>query len=301
MTIMEKSFPRARHDAAQAIFSRVVDFTSAYVKGSPLEQFANLATTTSTYHCRKVDAIVNPRRESSSMIVGESITLDNSVLRLSVNTMDKLLLSHGDTALVVGSLRRETVLVCLLDEDLDDGFVHTNSVVRLILGVTLGDAVAVYPCPGIGYLNRVVVLPLFDDVRNHLGSVFDEYLQPYFDEAYRPLAQGDIFTCKSATRTAAFKVFEIDPPGYGIVSQNTIICWHVDHPRKGDTAGKKSKVIRAFGNYSGITLGRYNLFDSERPPWRAIQGKLRGIGSGRGHYRSLSVEALIPKSGNIQF
>lgn len=256
--------------------------------------------TTSTYQCRKVDAIVNPRGESS-MIVGESTTLDDSVLRLSVNTMDKLSLSHGDTALVVGRLRRETVLVCLLDEDLDDGFVRMNSVVRLILGVILGDAVATYPCPDIGYLNRVVVLPLFDDVRHHIGSVFDEYLQPYFDEAYRPLAQGDIFTCKSATRTAAFKVFEIDPPGYGIVSQNTIIYWHVDHHSKEETAGKKSKVIRAFGKYSGVTLGRYNLFDSDRSPWRDIQGKFRGIGSGRRHYRSLPVEALIPKSGNIHF
>lgn len=292
MKIRAKSFPIVKYDATQAGFSKVVNFTSTHMSSRMSKKYANSGMETSTTHRKIVDGIASTTGESSSMIVGESITLDNSVLRLSASMMDKLALSHGDTVLVISKLQKKTALVCLFEHDLDDGFGHMNCVVRYNLGVNLGDVVDISPCPDIRYIDRVAVLPLFNDVGNLPNSLFDDFFTPYFDGQYRPLTQDDIFTCNSATQTAAFKVLEVDPPGHGVVSQDTLICWQADQHGKGGTAYKKSS--RAFEKYFGGSLGRYSL--SGRSPWQTLREQFRGSGLWQGKHHSLSTEALIPKS-----
>ena len=78
---------------------------------------------------------------------------DNSIIALSNNTMDTLQLFRGDTVLVKGKKRRDTVLIVLADDDLDDGSARMNRVVRHNLRVKHGDIVTVHPCPDIKYVS----------------------------------------------------------------------------------------------------------------------------------------------------
>ncbi|KAK3082435.1 AAA ATPase cdc48, partial [Teratosphaeriaceae sp. CCFEE 6253] len=87
-----------------------------------------------------------------------------------------------------------------------------NRVVRHNLRVKLGDVVTVNPCPDIKYAKRLAVLPMADTIEGLTGSLFDVFLAPYFREAYRPVRQGDLFTCRAAMRTVEFKIVEVDPP-----------------------------------------------------------------------------------------
>lgn len=67
--------------------------------------------------------------------------------------MDTLQLFRGDTVLVKGKKRKDTVLIVLADDDLDDGSARVNRVVRHNLRVKHGDIITVHPCPDIKYVS----------------------------------------------------------------------------------------------------------------------------------------------------
>lgn len=153
--------------------------------------------------------------------------------------MEELQLFRGDTVLVRGKKRKDTVLIVLADEDLEDGNARINRVVRHNLRVKHGDMITISPCPDIKYVRgasicseimltpaqakRIAVLPIADTVEGITGSLFDVFLAPYFREAYRPVRQGDLFIVRGGMRQVEFKVVEVDPPEYGIVAQDTVI------------------------------------------------------------------------------
>ena len=84
--------------------------------------------------------------------VTDAVNDDNSIIALSNNTMETLQLFRGDTVLVKGKKRKDTVLIVLADDDLDDGSARINRVVRHNLRVKHGDIISVHPCPDIKYV-----------------------------------------------------------------------------------------------------------------------------------------------------
>ena len=67
--------------------------------------------------------------------------------------METLNLFRGDTVLVKGKKRKDTVLIVLADDELDDGSARMNRVVRHNLRVKHGDIITVHPCPDIKYVS----------------------------------------------------------------------------------------------------------------------------------------------------
>jgi len=67
--------------------------------------------------------------------------------------METLQLFRGDTVLVKGKKRKDTVLIVLADDDLEDGQARINRVVRHNLRVKHGDIITVHPCPDIKYVS----------------------------------------------------------------------------------------------------------------------------------------------------
>ncbi|KAJ5648097.1 hypothetical protein N7490_004469 [Penicillium lividum] len=187
-------------------------------------------------------AILKKKKKPNSLIVTDAVNDDNSVIALSNNTMETLQLFRGDTVLVKGKKRKDTVLIVLADDDLDDGSARINRVVRHNLRVKHGDVITVHPCPDIKYAKRIAVLPIADTIEGLTGSIFDVFLAPYFREAYRPVRQGDLFTVRGGMRQVEFKVVEVDPPEYGIVAQDTIIHCEGEPIQREDEEGNLSEV-----------------------------------------------------------
>ncbi|KAJ5102177.1 cell division cycle protein 48 [Penicillium alfredii] len=187
-------------------------------------------------------AILKKKKKPNSLIVTDAVNDDNSVIALSNNTMETLQLFRGDTVLVKGKKRKDTVLIVLADDDLDDGSARINRVVRHNLRVKHGDVITVHPCPDIKYAKRIAVLPIADTIEGLTGSLFDVYLAPYFREAYRPVRQGDLFTVRGGMRQVEFKVVEVDPPEYGIVAQDTIIHCEGEPIQREDEEGNLNEV-----------------------------------------------------------
>ncbi|CEL91780.1 unnamed protein product [Vitrella brassicaformis CCMP3155] len=162
-------------------------------------------------------------RPVNRLIVEEAVNDDNSVVALNPTRMEDLNLWRGDTVLIKAD-ERNTVCIVLADtEDLDEGKIRMNKVIRKNLRVLLGDIVSIYSAGDVAYGKRIHVSPFADTIEGLTGNLFDTYLKPYFTEAYRPLRTGDTFLVRGEFRPVEFKVVDVDPGEFCIVAPNTVI------------------------------------------------------------------------------
>jgi len=169
-------------------------------------------------------AIMDRKKAANRLIVDEATQDDNSLVALHPDKMEELQLFRGDTVLIKGKRRKDTVCIVLGDETCDMGKIRMNKVVRTNLRVRLGDIISVHEmAEGCPYGKRIHVLPIDDTIEGLTGSFFDTYLKPYFLEAYRPVRKGDLFLVRGGMRAVEFKVVETDPEPYCIVAPDTVI------------------------------------------------------------------------------
>ncbi|KAJ3709562.1 P-loop containing nucleoside triphosphate hydrolase protein [Lentinula guzmanii] len=187
-------------------------------------------------------AILRPKKSPNRLIVDEATTDDNSVATINPATMEILQLFRGDTIIVRGKKRRDTILICLSSDDVEEGRIQMNKVARNNLRVKLGDLVNVHAANDIKYGKRVHILPFDDSIEGLSGNIFDVYLKPYFLEAYRPVRKGDTFLVRGGMRTVEFKVMETDPAEYCIVAQDTVIHTEGDPVKREDEESNLNDV-----------------------------------------------------------
>ena len=71
--------------------------------------------------------------------------------------------------------------------------------------------------------NRVHILPIDDTIEGVVGNITQTHLIPYFKDCYRPVHKGDTFLVRGGFKSIEFKVVEVDPGEYCIVSPNTML------------------------------------------------------------------------------
>ncbi|GAU20313.1 hypothetical protein TSUD_337940 [Trifolium subterraneum] len=170
-------------------------------------------------------AILERKKAPNRLVVDEAVNDDNSVVALHPETMEKLQLFRGDTILIKGKKRKDTICIALADDTCEEPKIRMNKVVRNNLRVRLGDVVSVHQCADVKYGKRVHILPVDDTIEGVTGNLFDAYLKPYFLEAYRPVRKGDFFLVRGGMRSVEFKVIETDPHEYCVVAPDTeIFC-----------------------------------------------------------------------------
>ncbi|KAI3910820.1 hypothetical protein MKW98_016571 [Papaver atlanticum] len=179
-------------------------------------------------------AILERKKAPNRLIVDEAIEDDNSMISMHPETMEKLQLFRGDTILLKGKKRKDTICIVIADDTCEEPKIRLNKVIRANLRVRLGDVVSVHQCPDVKYGTRVHVLPIDDTTEGHTGNLFHAYLRPYFFEAYRPIKKGDMFLVRGGMRSVEFKVIETDPPEYCIVAPDTEIFCEGDPIRRED-------------------------------------------------------------------
>ena len=170
----------------------------------------------------EASAAPTKKKNPNRLMVDEASNDDNSVVALNLATMEELQLFRGDTVLIKGKRRKDTVCIVLADDTCDAGKIRMNKCVRKNLKVRLGDVVSVHQCPDVKYGKRVHILPIDDTIEGITGNLFDVFLKPYFMEAYRPVRKNDLFLCRGGMRAVEFKVVETDPDEYCIVAPDTV-------------------------------------------------------------------------------
>jgi transitional endoplasmic reticulum ATPase len=161
----------------------------------------------------------------NKLMVDDAINDDNSVVVLSNSRMEQLGLFKGDTVLLKGKKNKTTVCIVLGDDIQDSNTIRMNKCVRKNLRVRLGDFVHINQFDEIKSAQKVHILPLDDTIEGLTGNLFEVYLKPYFLDAFRPVSKGDLFVIHKAMHPVEFKVIDIQPEQYGIVSVDTeIFC-----------------------------------------------------------------------------
>mmetsp|Transcript_1445 Transcript_1445/g.3494 ORF Transcript_1445/g.3494 Transcript_1445/m.3494 type:complete len:338 (+) Transcript_1445:868-1881(+) len=148
---------------------------------------------------------------------------DNSAVYLSPLKIDEMGLFRGDTALIKGKRRRDTVCIIMADESCEKEKIKINSVVRNNLHVKIGDIVTIHQFSDLKFGKRIHVLPFEDSLKDNKCDFFELYLKPYFIDAYRPIKKNDKFIVNGPSGPIQFQVIEIDPVDYCIVGPDTII------------------------------------------------------------------------------
>lgn len=167
---------------------------------------------------------LDPRKLAKNrLIVDDSETDDNSCIHIHPTRMEELQLYRGDTVIIKGKRRKDTVAIALVSDNVEPHKVRMNRVVRQNLRVKLGDLVTVYQFQDIQYANKIHVLPFDDSVEGIEGDLFQTFLRPYFTETYRPVRKGDVFVTRGGMRKVEFKVVDTDPEPYCIVAPETMI------------------------------------------------------------------------------
>lgn len=171
-------------------------------------------------------AILDRKKAPYKLIVEEATNDDNSVIMITAAKMEELKIFKGDTVLMKGKKRKDTCCLALTPEEgdnLEDGKIRMNKVVRRNLRVRLGDVVSVHPHSDVPNAEKVHILPIDDTIEGITGNLTQTYLIPYFKDCYRPLRKGDTFLVRGGFKSVEFKVVETDPGEYVIVSPNTMI------------------------------------------------------------------------------
>jgi len=148
---------------------------------------------------------------------------DNSAVYLSSEKIDELGFFRGDTILLKGKKRRDTVCIIMADENCEKEKIKINSVVRNNLRVKIGDIITIHQFSELKFGKRIHVLPFEESLKNNKSDIFESYLKPYFIDAYRPVKKNDTFAVNGESGLIEFQIIEIDPVDYCIVGPDTTI------------------------------------------------------------------------------
>ena len=187
-------------------------------------------------------AILMKKARPNKLLVEDAVNGDSSTVTISNAKMDELQLFRGDTVVLKGKRKRETLCVVMSDDNLSDDKMLINKIVRNNLRVKLGDTATIHSCPDVKYGKRVHVLPIDDTVEGLTGDLFEVFLKPYFLEAYRPVTKGDTFLVTGAMRAVEFKVIETDPEPCCIVAPETTIHFEGEPIKREDEEAQLNAI-----------------------------------------------------------
>jgi transitional endoplasmic reticulum ATPase len=170
---------------------------------------------------------LNNKKNNNNRLVVEEVlkknVCENSAVYLNSKKVEELKLFRGDTILLKGKKRKDTVSIIMTDDSCEENKIRLNEVVRKNLNVKIGDIVTIHSFSDLKFGKRIHVLPFEDTALDIKKNLFDDFLKPYFLDSYRPIKKGDSFKIKSEENFIEFKVVEIDPVDYCIVGPDTII------------------------------------------------------------------------------
>jgi transitional endoplasmic reticulum ATPase len=188
------------------------------------------ASTTVSSSVNQATAILTKKTAPNRLLVDDALIDEPSTVYLSEAKMKELSLLSGDTVLLKGKKRKDSLAIVASDENTADTKVRMSKVLRSNLRLRFGDTVTIQASPDVKFAKTIHVLPFSDTVQGLSGDLFEVFLKPYFAGKMRPLRKGNIFISRGGMRAVEFKVVGIDMGDetegeYCIVGPDTeIVC-----------------------------------------------------------------------------
>lgn len=137
--------------------------------------------------------------------------------------MSELKIFKGDAVFIKGKKKKETIVVALTDNKLDDCKIRMSKTIRRNLRVKIGDFVPIKPAGDVPNLTKIHILPFSDTIEGITGDIAKTHLIPYFKDSFRPVKKGDCFLVRGNMKAIEFKIFDTEPKDFGIVGPNTML------------------------------------------------------------------------------
>eukprot|EP00602_Paraphysomonas_sp_CaronLab_P006566 CAMPEP_0185034794 /NCGR_PEP_ID=MMETSP1103-20130426/24979_1 /TAXON_ID=36769 /ORGANISM="Paraphysomonas bandaiensis, Strain Caron Lab Isolate" /LENGTH=862 /DNA_ID=CAMNT_0027571585 /DNA_START=61 /DNA_END=2649 /DNA_ORIENTATION=+ len=182
------------------------------------------------------DIAVPQSRRMNALVVSGIPSSDHSVAVLSSARMKALDLNGGDTVVLRGRRRKETVAVVSSSPNIQGDVICLSDGARSILRLKEGDTVSITGVD-MDYASTVHILPFADSLSStplapSPEDLYTSHLKPFFLDQYRPLKEGDAFTVSAEGLSVEFRVLSLETEGdsqggtkYGIVGPDThIFC-----------------------------------------------------------------------------
>ncbi|AEA38848.1 cell division control protein 48 (nucleomorph) [Cryptomonas paramecium] len=148
---------------------------------------------------------------------------DNSFVYVNSRCTESLGLIKGDTVLIKGRRKKDTVCIIMCDDSCDFHVIKVNKTIRDNIQVKSGDIVILTPFTGLKFGKKIHVLPFEDTIQGVDEDLFQTYIKPYFLDAYRPVKKGDSFFIQMNQHAVQFKIVQTEPTEYCIVGPDTLI------------------------------------------------------------------------------
>ena len=177
------------------------------------------------------------KKAPNKLMVEDTKLEDNSTIELRPEKIEELKLGKGDYCILKGKKRHTTiavVLACNENDDLNPEKIRMNKVVRNNLRVRLGDMVRIEPATNVPNAVKIHILPLADTIEGLQGNIAQTYLVPYFRDSYRPIHKGDLFLVRGAFKPVEFKIVEVDPAEFAVVTAKTELFTEGDPIKRED-------------------------------------------------------------------
>ena len=191
-----------------------------------------------------------------------------SAVYLNSKKVEDLKLFRGDTVLLKGKKRKDTVSIIMTDDTCGENKIRLNEVIRKNIGVKVGDIITIHAFSDLKFGKRIHVLPFEDTIVGVKKNLFEDFLKPYFLDSYRPIKKGDMFKVKSEDVFVEFKVIEIDPVDYCIVGPDTIIYCEGE-PIKREQGTEESEI--SYDNVGGCQKQLFQIREVVELPLRHPQ------------------------------
>merc|ERR1711966_289480 len=174
----------------------------------------------------------------------------------------------GDTILIKGKKRKDTVSIIMTDDSCEDKKIRLNEVIRKNIGVKIGDIITIHAFSDLKFGKRIHVLPFEDTILDLKQNLFEDFLKPYFLDSYRPIKKGDTLKIKNHEQSVEFKIMEIDPVDYCIVGPDTIIYCEGE-PLQRDRGNADSDI--SYDNVGGCQKQLFQIRELVELPLRHPQ------------------------------
>nr|UXY86796.1 cell division control protein 48 [Cryptomonas paramecium] len=148
---------------------------------------------------------------------------DNSFVYVNSRCTELLGLVKGDTVLIKGRRKKDTVCIIMCDDSCDSHVIKVNKTIRDNIQVKSGDVVVLTSFTGLKFGKKIHVLPFEDTIQGISEDLFQSYIKPYFLDAYRPVKKGDSFFIQMNQRPIQFKIVQTEPTDYCIVGPDTLV------------------------------------------------------------------------------
>lgn len=189
---------------------------------------------------------------SKSLKVTSGTISDSSVIGLTPRAAQAYGFSEHDLVLCNGHKDKETLLRIRYDPTIKDNEASIGLMVRKNLHLKLEDSIGLRPCREVPAAVRIAILPVADTVVGRTGSLFDDWLAPYFRDADRPVHRGDRFTSESSKGRVEFMVIDVEPREYALVVADTIIHTEGDPVLRSDLQGSVRPGYDDVGGYGDV-------------------------------------------------